>query len=143
MNIDRRKILVGLSALMGRPPVAWAREFGPWEMASQTMAGARVAPVLLSHAKEALEAEVGQETVARLLSAALTRDADSIVRPFEDDTLEAAARRFVEIVYTGQLGPDDMTGFQQSLAWQVLDFAKPPGVCGPGFGWWSQPPAQN
>ena len=112
-------------------------------MATQIIAGTRVADAtLLTLAIQTLEAEVGKAAVDKLLTAILGRDADSIAQPFADQETEAAARRFVEIVYTGQFGANDMTGFHQALAWQVLPFAKPPSICGPGFGWWTQPPAQ-
>ena len=56
---------------------------------------------------------------------------------------EAAARRFVEIVYTGETSADSAVGFHQALAWQVLKFTKPPSVCGNGFGWWTNRPDER
>ena len=126
------------------PSVAWATESESWTIATQIAAGTRVAdPTILALATKTLEAEVGQVTVEKLLTAILERDADSITKPFEDKATEAAARRFVEIVYTGQFSSNDMAGFHQALAWQVLPFTKPPSVCGPGFGWWTQSPKQS
>ena len=148
---DRRAVLAGLAALAGSPlfaggaAAAVAGSGARWTLATQILAGTRPRDATLTElAVAALEREAGAETVEKLLVAVLGRDADDIGAPFADAAVEAAARRFVEMVYTGELPAADGTttglGFHQALAWQVLRFTKPPSVCGPGFGWWADAP---
>jgi hypothetical protein len=138
---DRRAILVGLAALIASPTRVFATPDGPWTLATQIVTGTRVVdPTMLGLAVAAVESSFGTATVDKLLDAVLARDAANIVEPFADPEVEAAARRFVEIVYTGEIAVGSALGFHQALAWQVLSFAKPPSICGPGFGWWTNPP---
>jgi hypothetical protein len=140
-GFDRRAIVAGLAALVACPNQAFAMPDRSWAMATQIVAGTRVAdPTVLTLAVQAIETEFGAATVTKLLDAVLTRDAANIVEPFPEPAVEAAARRFVEIVYTGEFATGSTLGFHQALAWQVLPFTKPPSVCGPGFGWWTNPP---
>jgi len=145
--IDRRRVLLGLAAIAAVRPdrVLAAPAADPWLAASQTLAGARVRdPVFLGLCVDALEREAGAGAVKGLLAAVAQRDAANIGDPFADADVESAARRFVEMVYTGEImqadGSAPAIGFQQALAWQVLGFTKPPSVCGEDFGWWNQPP---
>jgi hypothetical protein len=146
---DRRSVTAGLVALLAIPGAtvsgpAIAATGDSWTMATQIIAGARLAdPNVLDLAVKALEGEVGADVVRRLYFAILERDAASIVDPFEDEKVEAAARRFVEMIYTGEIAPGTIAAFHQALAWQVLPFTKPPSVCGPGMGWWTDPPQQS
>jgi hypothetical protein len=141
---DRRSVLAGLMALLAAPQAAVAASPQSWEIGTQILAGARVRdPSFLAMALQALAEEVGEPIVDRVLDAVLSRDAANIGKPFPDGAVEAAARRFVDIVYTGEVptpGGVKALGFHQALAWQVLHFTKPPSVCGPGFGWWTDPP---
>ena len=138
---DRRAILAGLAALIASPTRVFAAPDGPWTLATQIVAGTRVVdPTVLKLAVAAIETSFGTATVDKLLDSVLARDAANILEPFADPKVEAAARRFVEIVYTGEIAPGNALGFHQALAWQVLSFAKPPSICGPGFGWWTNPP---
>lgn len=140
-GLDRRTVLLGLAALLAPSNAVAAAPGNLWTVATQIIAGARVAdPTVLKLAVGAVESEFGGATVEKLLDAVLARDAASIVEPFADPAVEAAARRFVEIVYTGQIGANSTLGFHQALAWQVLPFTKPPSVCGKGFGWWTNQP---
>ncbi len=145
---DRRSVTLGLAALLAVPgsvlPSASVAASGKsWTMATQIVAGTRLAdPNVLELAVAALEREVGGDVVARLHAAIIERDAANIVEPFDDAAVEAAARRFVEMVYTGEITPGTIVGYHQALAWQVLPFAKPPSVCGPDMGWWTYPPDQ-
>lgn len=149
---DRRSVLAGLAAFAGAalgPGLATsgAALAGPeasWVLATQILAGDRPRdPNLIALALDALRRNQGDDLVDRLLAGVLARDADSIAAPFADPAVEAAARRFVEIVYTGAVDTDgavDAVAFHQALAWQVLRFTKAPGVCGDGFGWWADAP---
>ena len=140
-DFDRRAVLFALGGLIACPNQALAAADRSWTLATQIVAGARIAdPTVLDLAIKALEAEFGAPVVEKLRDAVLARDAANIVDPFPDSAVEAAARRFVEIVYTGEIAAGSTLGFHQALAWQVLPFAKPPSVCGPGFGWWTNPP---
>lgn len=146
-SLHRRSVLLGLAAALAVPGGARAAGAGrDWDLGTQILAGARLKdPTVLALALDGLAAEIGKDRVDRLLRAVLARDAADIVDSFEDAQTEAAARRFVEIVYTGDIpagpgGKPAMLGFHQSLAWQVLHFTKPPSICGPGFGWWNFPP---
>ena len=148
-GVDRRSVVAALAGLLVAPRalaagMAPAAAAGSWTLATQIIAGARVGdPNFLALAVEALEAEAGRDVVARLHTAILSRDAADIVEPFADADVESAARRFVEMVYTGALTPGRTVGFHQALAWQVLHFTKPPSVCGPDMGWWHDPPARS
>jgi hypothetical protein len=140
-DFDRRAVLLGLAGLIACPNQAFAALDRSWTLATQIVAGTRVVdPTVLKLAVEAIGAEFGAAGVEKLRDAVLARDAANIVDPFPDPTVEAAARRFVEVVYTGEITVGSTLGFHQALAWQVLPFAKPPSVCGPGFGWWTKPP---
>ena len=151
-GLDRRRLLLGFAAAAGLPALplaclvspasaATSAAGGSWTLATQIVAGTRIGdPTVLTLMVEALEAEVGAAVVERLRTAVLARDAADIVEPFEDPAIEAAARRFVEMVYTGTFAPGSMPAFHQALAWKVLPFTKAPSVCGPGFGWWTDPP---
>jgi hypothetical protein len=141
---DRRSIIAALAAFVALPVLpeaTFGASDGRWALATQIVAGTRPAdPNLLSLAVEALEAQFGVDVVHRLHAAILARDAADIVEPFAEPAVEAAARRFVEMVYTGEVTPGRTIGYHQALAWQVLRFTKPPSVCGPGMGWWNTPP---
>jgi hypothetical protein len=151
LEMDRRSVLAGLAALSGASVTGISAALGAassWEVGMQILAGARLRdPTLLSLALDGLAREVGADTVDRLLEAVLARDSANIEAPFDDPAIEAAARRFVAIVYTGEIptadGGDPAIGFHQALAWQVLPFTKAPSVCGPGFGWWTDPPERG
>lgn len=144
--VGRREVLAGLAAVLAAPGGGAFAQAGSWELGIQILAGTRPRdPTLLTLAIEGLAAERGRPVVDRLLDAVLRRDAADITEPFADAAVEAAARRLVEIVYTGEIpsgaaGRTPATGFHQALAWQVLPFTKAPSVCGPGFGWWTHPP---
>jgi hypothetical protein len=141
IDFDRRAVLLGLAGLIVCPNQSLAAAGRSWTLATQIVAGTQVAdPTVLNLAVRAIEAEFGAASVEKLLDALLARDAANIVDPFPEPTVEAAARRFVEVVYTGEITTGSTLGFHQALAWQVLPFAKPPSVCGPGFGWWTNPP---
>ena len=117
-----------------------------WALAIQIAAGTRPRdPMILDLALQALARMDGHEVVTRLRDAILARDADDIGDPFSEPAVEAAARRLVEMVYTGEIldsdGTETAIAYHQALGWQVLRFTKPPSVCGPGFGWWNDPPS--
>jgi hypothetical protein len=140
-EFDRRKVIAGLAALIACPNQAFAVPDQSWTLATQIVAGTRVSdPTVLTLAVKAIETEFGADIVTKLLDAVLARDAANIAAPFPDPAVEAAARRFVEVVYTGEFAVGSTLGFHQALAWQVLPFTKPPSICGPGFGWWTNPP---
>lgn len=143
---DRRAVLVALAGVASLPAFpALAATGSDWSLAVQMLAGTRMRdPTLLELALTALARDAGADVVARLHRAVLARDADDIVRPFEDPAVEAAARSLVAMLYTGEIADADGTvtaiGFHQALAWEVLAFTKAPSVCGPGFGWWADAP---
>ena len=143
---DRRAVLAALAGLASLPAFpALAAPATDWSLAVQVLAGTRMRdPTLLKIALAALSRDVGSDVVVRLHRAVLARDADDIVRPFEDAAVEAAARSLVAMLYTGEIAGADGTvtaiGFHQALAWEVLAFTKAPSVCGPGFGWWADAP---
>jgi hypothetical protein len=142
---DRRSVLVALAAF-GALPVLPAFASAPsWTLAVQVLAGTRMRDeTVLALALEALNRSAGEAVVARLHRALLARDADDIVAPFADAEVEAAARSLVAMLYTGEIPDADGTvraiAFHQALGWEVLPFTKAPSLCGPGFGWWAEPP---
>jgi hypothetical protein len=143
---DRRAVLVALAGLASLPAFpASVMAATDWSLAVQVLAGTGMRDAtLMAIALAALTRDAGADVVARLHRAVLTRDADDIVRPFDDPAVEAAARSLVAMLYTGEIADADGTvtaiGFHQALAWEVLAFTKAPSVCGPGFGWWADPP---
>jgi hypothetical protein len=149
---SRRTVLAGLSAALALPHAAAAAPAtsaaatsgGGWELGLQILAGTPLRdPQFLAMALDTVAAEVGAPTLDALLDAVVGRDAANIADPFPDPAVEHAARRLVDVVYTGEVATPDGTGaigFHQALAWRVLHFAKPPSVCGPGFGWWADAP---
>jgi hypothetical protein len=143
---DRRAVLAALAGVASLPAFpALAATETDWSLAVQVLAGTRMRdPTLLELALAVLTRDAGADVVARLHRAVLARDADDIVRPFDDAAVEAAARSLVAMLYTGEIAGADGTvtaiGFHQALAWEVLAFTKAPSVCGPGFGWWTDPP---
>ena len=143
--IPRRAVLLGvLPLLIAKPALATSNL--SWLLATQTIAGVRPLNMpFLDLVIEALRRVHGADTVTRLHDAILARDAENIAEPFPDALTEAAARHLVEMLYTGEIPAMDgsmaATGYHQALGWQVLHFTKAPSICGPGFGWWSQPPA--
>lgn len=143
---DRRAVLAALAGVASLPAFAGtAAAATDWSLAVQILAGTRMRDeAVMSLALGALARTAGADVVARLHRAVLARDADDIVRPFDDAAVEAAARSLVAMLYTGEIadagGTVTAIGFHQALAWEVLAFTKAPSVCGPGFGWWTDPP---
>lgn len=142
---DRRAVLMAVAGLASLAAGPAAAAVGRWPLAVQILAGTGMRDgTLLTLALEALTRDAGADVVARLHRAVLARDADDIGRPFGDADVEAAARKLVEMLYTGEIpdaaGTVTAVGFHQALAWEVLSFTKAPSVCGPGFGWWADPP---
>jgi hypothetical protein len=145
VKLDRRAALAGLGALLSHR-AALAVPTPGWLIATQVVAGTLPRDLTLADlALEALIRSAGPATVDALLFAIMARDAQNIGDPFADPAVEDAARHYVEMLYSGDIPDEDGTvsniGFHQALAWQVLRFTKPPSVCGPGFGWWAEPPA--
>lgn len=65
---------------------------------------------------------------------------------FEQKDMRALADRITLCWYRGnwsQEGPPTRSGFADALAWQVLPFTKPPGICGGGTGYWALPPVER
>ncbi len=158
-GLDRRRFVAALAlvggaapaALLPGGPAAARRLDGEARnlLAAQILNGALPEPIEIVDACYAsLATELGRDTLDALIAAILERDAASIDAPFERPEIEAAARRLLEIFYTGETtaadGSRDVPYFHQALAWHVLGFTKPPGICGPGFGWWAdKPPAAS
>lgn len=111
-----------------------------FEDAAVALAGSGAFPAFVASAARAmLEAEFGSARVAALIPAiAAWQDGTAI--PAE---LEALAQRLLVILYTGESAAADprarLGHYPWALAWKVLDHAKAPGFCGPGFGAWSKP----
>ncbi len=153
-GLDRRRFVAALALVGGAAPasllpagVAARRLDGDARniLAAQILNGALPEPIeIVDACYTSLATELGQDTLDALIAAILERDAASIDEPFERPEIEAAARRLLEIFYTGETtatdGSSDVPYFHQALAWHVLGFTKPPGICGPGFGWWADKP---
>ena len=148
-DLSRRRALQALAVLLCTPAslrLAAADALSNRKLlATQILNG--LTPTTLSVIDQlfsALEQELGQETVAQLIAAVLERDAANISQPFDDTSTEQAAQRALEMFYSGEIknadGHADALYYHQALTWQVLDFAKPPSICGPGFGWWTAKP---
>jgi hypothetical protein len=106
-----------------------------------TLAGvATIADVLLDACTAEFERQFGGDALVRFVRACDGLDAQSLVAPLPDATIEAQARWIVKFLYTGEVvrnGRTEATWYPWCLAWQATRFAKPPGVCGGAFGWWT------
>ena len=91
-----------------------------------------------------LDPGLGQ-TIYALLG--LESQIDSLLqRSPEDSAAEARAALEVEVIsawYSGIVesaaGPR-LASYEEALMWRALDFTKPMGYCGDGFGSWALPP---
>jgi Membrane bound FAD containing D-sorbitol dehydrogenase len=106
-----------------------------------SLAGVATIPVILLEACTAeFERQFGGDALVRFVRACERLDAQSLAAPLGDATLEKQARWIVKFLYTGEVVRDGQTEavwYPWCLAWQATRFAKPPGVCGGAFGWWT------
>ena len=106
-----------------------------------SLAGVATIPLILLEACTAeFEREFGGDALVRFVRACERLDAQSLAAPLGDATLETQARWIVKFLYTGEVVRDGQTEavwYPWCVAWQATRFAKPPGVCGGAFGWWT------
>jgi hypothetical protein len=101
---------------------------------------ATVAPVLLEACTAEFEREFGADALVGFARACGRLDAQALAAPLPDATLEKQARWIVKFLYTGEVvrsGKMEALWYPWCVAWQATRFAKPPGVCGGAFGWWT------
>ena len=95
-----------------------------------------ISELFIAAARTALENELGHEAVDEMVAAVNSSTGEPTLPP----KLECVARKLLIILYTGQIkrrdAPAQATFYQSALAWQMLDFADAPGIC--GFGSWSR-----
>lgn len=105
------------------------------------LAGVATVPAILLEACTAeFEREFGGDALIDFVRACGKLDVQALAAPLPDATIEKQARWIVTFLYTGQVVRNDKpeaVWYPWCLAWQVTRFAKPPGVCGGAFGWWT------
>ncbi|NMJ43847.1 hypothetical protein GWK16_21545 [Roseomonas sp. JC162] len=116
-----------------------ATPLGGFEEAAVALAGSRdLPPFVLDMAQRMLVAEFGAAPVGDLIAAVAAWRRGAAL----PDTLEPLAQRLLVILYTGETdatNPRAQVGhYPWALAWQVLRFAKAPGLCSGGFGDWAR-----
>ena len=106
-----------------------------------SLAGVATVPAILLEACTAeFEREFGGDALIAFVRACGKLDAQALVAPLPDATLEKQARWIVTFLYTGEVvrdGKPEAVWYPWCLAWQATRFAKPPGICGGAFGWWT------
>ena len=101
---------------------------------------ATIPTVLLDASAAEFERTFGGDALVRFVRACEGLDAQALASALPDATIEAQARWLVKFLYTGEVTRDGRTQavwYPWCLAWQAARFAKPPGVCGGKFGWWT------
>jgi hypothetical protein len=141
----RRTLLAGVSAL---PLAAAGRAYaapddgGGFVEACRKLAGTGEFPRFFADAARAiLEQEYGGEAVGKLVEAVDAWSGDGELSDRESETM---AQRLLTILYTGEIAKEepkrgDSPYYPWALAWQTLEFARAPGICGGRFGGWSAP----
>jgi hypothetical protein len=106
-----------------------------------TLAGVATVPqILLEACAVEFEREYGGDALVSFVRSCAVLDAQALAAPLPDATLEAQARWVVKFLYSGEVvrnGQTQAVWYPWCLAWQATRFAKPPGVCGGAFGWWT------
>jgi hypothetical protein len=136
----RDLLLVGAAAspLLG----AWgaaAASADAFAEAAVALAGSRdLPPFVVGAAQRMLVVEFGSAPVGELV-AAISAWRRGAALP---DRLEPLAQRLLVILYTGETDAADPRAraghYPWALAWQVLRFAKAPGLCSGSFGDWAR-----
>ena len=139
-GMRRRALLAGATALPLFQPLAAAAQTaddGFLDACFRLAGGAAFPEILAAAARASLTGAFGADTVTALVRAVAVWDGAGAL----PDAVEAAARRLLVILYTGEPGTGGQRGdapfYPWALAWQSLDFARAPGVCGGAFGSWS------
>jgi hypothetical protein len=105
------------------------------------LSGQATAPELLLDAAAAeFERTYGGDALVRFVRTCEGLDSQALAAPLPDAASEAQARWLVKFLYTGEVmrnGQAEAVWYPWCLAWQAARFAKPPGVCGGAFGWWT------
>lgn len=106
-----------------------------------SLAGVATVPaILLEACTTEFEREFGGDALIDFVRACGKLDALALAAPLPDATIEKQARWIVTFLYTGEVvrnGKPEAVWYPWCLAWQVTRFAKPPGMCGGVFGWWT------
>jgi hypothetical protein len=136
----RRDLLSGMVA----PPLVGARRAAAaptndFAEAAVALAGSRdLPPFVVDAAQRMLVAEFGSAPVGELVTAVAAWRRGAAL----PDRLEPLAQRLRVILYTGETDSADPRAraghYPWALAWQVLRFAKAPGLCSGGFGDWTR-----
>lgn len=134
----RRDLLAGAAAspLLGAGAVAAQDGFA--EAAAALAGSGALPPFVIDTARRMLAAEFGPAAVADLVTATGTWRRGAAL----PDRIEPVAQRLLVILYTGETdaaNPRARAGhYPWALAWQVLRFAKAPGLCSGTFGDWAR-----
>lgn len=112
---------------------------GGFADAAAALAGSdALPPFVIDAARRMLVAEFGPAAVAELVAAAGAWRRGAAL----PEAMEPVAQRLLVILYTGETDAADPRAraghYPWALAWQVLRFAKAPGLCSGGFGDWTR-----
>lgn len=136
--MKRRDLLAGAaaSALAGTGIAAAADGFA--EAVAALAGSGTLPPFVIDAARRMLVAEFGPAAVTELVAAAGDWRRGAAL----PDRIEPVAQRLLAILYTGETDAADPRAraghYPWALAWQVLRFAKAPGLCSGAFGDWAR-----
>ena len=138
----RRRALLAAGAAAAPLPgarLAGAASLAGFPEAALALAGSRdLPPFVVDAAQRMLVAEYGSDPVGDLVAAVAAWRRGAAL----PDRLEPLAQRLLVILYTGETDAADPRAraghYPWALAWQVLRFAKAPGLCSGGFGDWTR-----
>jgi Membrane bound FAD containing D-sorbitol dehydrogenase len=148
INQQRRRVLGTIAAtaagaaMPGHAATLGATDgYASFAQIAHSLAGvATVPPILLEACTSEFEREFGDDALIGFVRACGRLDAQALAAPLPDPTLEKQARWIVNFLYTGEVvrnGKLEAVWYPWCVAWQATRFAKPPGVCGGVFGWWT------
>ena len=133
----RRDLLAGTAATPWLARGAAAADGFP-DAAAALAGSAALPPFVIETARRMLVAQFGAPAVADLVTATAAWRRGAAL----PEAVEPVAQRLLVILYTGEtdaLDPRARTGhYPWALAWQVLRFAKAPGLCSGTFGDWAR-----
>jgi hypothetical protein len=150
-SLDRRQVLLGFAGLVA----AAATGIGPAGAATELDASAfralsfglmgRIAedPSLAEAYLAALRERVAPGDLERLAAVVREHAGSGMDAAITRAGLDAVANQVIAAWYTGTVPTatgSRVVTYLDAVAWKATGFTKPPSVCGPGFGFWANPP---
>jgi Membrane bound FAD containing D-sorbitol dehydrogenase len=146
IDLHRRRALGAMAATAAALPAHAATlgavdGYADFAQIAFSLAGVATVPAILLEACAAeFERAFGGDALIDFVRACGKLDAQALAAPLPDATIEKQVRWIVTFLYTGEVvrnGKPEAVWYPWCVAWQATRFAKPPGVCGGTFGWWT------